>query len=123
MIIIYSSIQKNTTKNETLVETVEQHRRLSSRVEPVDHSRVPDGGLADLAVDGQVGLVVLGEGGPGNWDFAVAPIGITGQEERDSLHQFKTGQTSSYHFTSPSVRASLTSLNHFRPGKPVIHFR
>lgn len=47
----------------------------------VEPSGVPDGGLADLAVDGQVGMVVLGEGGPWNWDFAVATIGITGQAE------------------------------------------
>lgn len=80
------------------------------------NSGVPDGGLADLAVDGQVGLVVLGEGGPWNWDFAVTTTGITGQEET-VFHQFKTDQTSSYHFRSAftSPAATLTSLNHFRP--------
>lgn len=50
---------------------------------------VPDGGLGDLVVDGQVGLVVFGEGWPENWDFIVTFTGITGQEESESLHHNK----------------------------------
>lgn len=48
---------------------------------PGDEERntVPYRRLAHLAVDGQVWPVVPGEGGPGNWDFALASVGISGK--------------------------------------------
>jgi len=40
-------------------------------------------------VDGQVGLVLCGEGRPGNWDFTGSFTGITGQEDRERLDQLR----------------------------------
>lgn len=72
---------------------------------------VPDGGLPDLVVDGQVGSVVFGEGGPGNWDFIVTCTGITGQEEkRQSWDQVQCTLVQS---SSSQFQHVQTPLNQF----------
>lgn len=44
---------------------------------------VPDGGLAHLVVDGQVRLVVFGEGGPGHRDSVLTCVWVTVREKSE----------------------------------------
>lgn len=78
--------QQHKEENQNPVEPNKREQRLGehgkAEQNSVASSGVPNRGLGDLVVDGQVWLVVLGEGGPWNWDFAVAIVGISGQEER-----------------------------------------